>query len=245
MRVFAGPNGSGKSTLKGVLPPILLGVYLNPDEIESEIRKTGRLVPSAFGVTTTSNEILGHLRSSPLLVAGNLRSEVERLHFSSGRLHFDRVEINSYFATAVLDFLRMKLLESKTSFTFETVMSHPSKIEILRHARSLGFRVYLYFIATEDPVINVSRVEARVELGGHPVPTEKIMHRYARSLDLLWAAIAHTNRAYIFDNSGDTFENTWVAEITDGTNMEVRSSALPHWFQRAVLDKVSDRPGPQ
>jgi len=38
MRVFAGPNGSGKSTLKSVLPPPLLGVYLNPDEIEVQER---------------------------------------------------------------------------------------------------------------------------------------------------------------------------------------------------------------
>jgi predicted ABC-type ATPase len=38
LRMFAGPNGSGKSTLKTVLPPELLGVYLNPDEIESQIR---------------------------------------------------------------------------------------------------------------------------------------------------------------------------------------------------------------
>lgn len=36
--MFAGPNGSGKSTLKTVLPPALLGVYINPDEIEQELR---------------------------------------------------------------------------------------------------------------------------------------------------------------------------------------------------------------
>jgi predicted ABC-type ATPase len=32
--MFAGPNGSGKSTLKSYLPLALLGVYLNPDEME-------------------------------------------------------------------------------------------------------------------------------------------------------------------------------------------------------------------
>lgn len=52
--MFAGPNGSGKSTLKSVLPPELLGVYLNPDEIEQKITdgrvlelKTGR-IPAWF-----------------------------------------------------------------------------------------------------------------------------------------------------------------------------------------------------
>ena len=39
--MFAGPNGSGKSELKKHLPSALLGVYLNPDEIEKEIRQHG------------------------------------------------------------------------------------------------------------------------------------------------------------------------------------------------------------
>lgn len=42
--MFAGPNGSGKSTLKSVLIPELLGVYLNPDEIEATIKRTGTLI---------------------------------------------------------------------------------------------------------------------------------------------------------------------------------------------------------
>jgi hypothetical protein len=36
LRMVAGPNGSGKSTIKSVLPSELLGVYLNPDEIEAD-----------------------------------------------------------------------------------------------------------------------------------------------------------------------------------------------------------------
>jgi predicted ABC-type ATPase len=35
--MFAGANGSGKSTLKSVINPALLGVYINPDDIEREI----------------------------------------------------------------------------------------------------------------------------------------------------------------------------------------------------------------
>ncbi len=60
------------------------------------------------------------------------------------------------------------------TFTFETVMSHPDKIELLHKAQQSGFRTYLYYVATEDPEINISRVENRVSSGGHPVPREKI-----------------------------------------------------------------------
>ena len=42
LRMFAGPNGSGKSTIKSVLQPELLGVYINPDEIEAELLEPGK-----------------------------------------------------------------------------------------------------------------------------------------------------------------------------------------------------------
>ena len=42
LRMFAGPNGSGKSTLKDVLDPHWLGVYVNADDIEADIRLNER-----------------------------------------------------------------------------------------------------------------------------------------------------------------------------------------------------------
>ena len=39
LRMFAGPNGSGKSTFKSIIRPELLGIYINPDEIEKDIRE--------------------------------------------------------------------------------------------------------------------------------------------------------------------------------------------------------------
>jgi predicted ABC-type ATPase len=64
--MFAGPNGSGKSTLKSCLPKELLGVYLNPDEIEEEIRGQGSLDFTTFGVTTTFDEVSSFLRTKRL-----------------------------------------------------------------------------------------------------------------------------------------------------------------------------------
>lgn len=46
LRMFAGPNGSGKTTIKEKvleINPKWLGVYINPDDIESEVAKSGRL----------------------------------------------------------------------------------------------------------------------------------------------------------------------------------------------------------
>ncbi len=142
------------------------------------------------------------------------------------------MKVNSYLASAASDFLRQKLMEQKISYTLETVMSHPGKVELLAQAQAAGYRTYLYYVATDDPSINISRVKSRVKLGGHNVPEEKIAERYHRSLELLMAAIRHTNRAYIFDNSGDNADgkHTWLAEITEGRELELKSDQIPAWF---------------
>jgi len=244
LRMFAGPNGSGKSTLKSYLPSALLGVYLNADEIEADISRQGFLDFSAYEVVTTAAEALSFFTGSEFLRSANLSAAARQVTFADGRLIFGQVAVNSYLASVAADFLRQKLLVQRVSFTFETVMSHESKVALLAQAQAAGYRTYLYFVATDDPAINISRVRNRVGLKGHNVPEDRIAPRYHRSLDLLMGAIRHTNRAYVFDNSvyNEDKKHTWLAEITDGRKLELKSDWIPAWFKRAVLDKFTPAP---
>ena len=162
--------------------------------------------------------------------------ETENLRFNDEKLIFHDVGVNSYFASVASDFIRVKLLEARKSFSFETVMSHPSKVELLNKARQLGYRTYLYYIATEDPMINISRIQYRVERGGHSVPKDKTIARYQRSIELLLPAVQTSNRAYIFDNSNE--QPQWIAEITEGQTLEAKTQELPSWFKRAIGDRL-------
>jgi predicted ABC-type ATPase len=238
LRMFAGPNGSGKSTIKSVVPPGLLGVYLNPDEIQKDIEDRGFLNVRDYGVETTREEILHFFTNSTLLQKAEMDEEAGCLRFTDGKLSFHEVIVNAYFASVAADFLRQKLLQKRVSFSFETVMSSPDKVALLKQAQSLGYRTYLYYIATEDPSINVARVKARVNLGGHDVPEDKIVSRYARSLDLLLPAVKHTHRAYLFDNSRHGGDHLWVAEITNGQDLVLLCDPMPRWFQKAVWSKI-------
>lgn len=237
MRMFAGPNGSGKSTLRSVLRPELLGYYINPDELEREIQIRGFVDLGAYGVTTAADSVVAFFRNSTFLKQAGLSDVVNHLHFTGGGLNFAGGKVNAYLASVVADFIRQRLLAQKVSFTFETVMSSPDKVDLLRKAQSLSYRTYLYYIATDDPEINISRVRNRVALGGHAVPEDKIASRYKRSLDLLMEAIRHTDRAYIFNNSSHQQDRTWLAEITDGHVLEMKTDRMPAWFMRAVWDK--------
>lgn len=98
-----------------------------------------------------------------------------------------------------------------------------------------GFRTHLYYISTSHPSINIERVQGRVKKGGHSVPEDKIISRYSRSMDLLFSAIKYTNRAFIFDNS--THKNIWLAEITNGRELDLKIEEPPLWFNLAVYNK--------
>jgi predicted ABC-type ATPase len=234
LRVFAGPNGSGKSTLKDILPPALLGVYVNADEIEKHIRQHVHLCLSDFSVMAKPEEFREFLQASTLIQNQQLQADVDHIVLEHDCIVFHGLRVHSYHASVIADFIRHKLLKARMSFTFETVMSSPDKVEFLCKAQQSGFRTYLYFVATEDPEINVSRVAYRVATGGHPVARDKIISRYARSLGLLSRAVACADRAYVFDNSQN--DKVWLAEVTDGCELEMKTNEAPHWFKAALWD---------
>jgi len=232
--MFAGPNGSGKSTLNTIISKELLGVYINPDEIEKEIKKFDFLDMLVYHVETTEQEVLSFFTNHPLIEKANLDDDIYMLKFFDNKIDFSSLLVNSYYASVCADFIRHQLLKSKISFTFETVMSSRDKVEFLKKAQDEGFRTYLYFIATKDSIINISRVQNRVKKGGHTVPKEKIVSRYYRSLELLSEVVKYSNRAYIFDNSSQ--ERLWVAQIDDGKKFEFKSDVVPDWVNKYLLN---------
>jgi predicted ABC-type ATPase len=178
LRMFAGPNGSGKTTVKNGLdrPASWFGVYINPDEIERQVRDAGTLSLAQFELTTNTNEVGNWFANSILLQRAQLAGQAGVIEVRSGLIDFRDLEMNSYYASVLADFLRHKLLRASKSFSTETVMSFHDKVDLLRDAQTAGFRTYLYYVATEDPAINIERVKYRVGQGGHNVPEDKIGH---------------------------------------------------------------------
>lgn len=104
-------------------------------------------------------------------------------------------------AQAIADFQRDRCLANGLNFSFETVMSHPGKVDFMIRADDAGYDVTMFFVCTSDPEINVRRVENRVAGGGHDVPHERIVARYWRTLGLLSLAALVARRTVVFDNS--------------------------------------------
>src|SRR5262249_19048640 len=136
--------------------PELLGVYLNPDEMERDMRASGALELAAYDVALTTEEVRKFFLRSKLLNDAGMTGMAESVTVGDGRLSVSADAANSYVASVTADLFRQHLLAAKTTFTLETVMSHSSKVELLQQAQAIGYRTYLYFVATDDPLINIS-----------------------------------------------------------------------------------------
>jgi predicted ABC-type ATPase len=133
------------------------------------------------------------------------------------------------------DARREELLAAGQGIAFETVFSSAEKLDFVVRAKARGYFVRLFFVGTADPRINASRVADRVMQGGHTVPIEKIVGRYHRSIGNLPAAIAVSDRVYVYDNSVDRVEARLCLRTQDGRLRKVYG-VLPDWVVDATKE---------
>jgi len=105
-------------------------------------------------------------------------------------LDAEQPEISSYRAANLAEKLRLDLLRTGTNFCFETVFSHPSKIDFLATAKSAGYEIILVYIHLQNDQLNQARVAQWVAEGGHTVPREKIISRIPRTMQYVSDALA-------------------------------------------------------
>ena len=83
----------------------------------------------------------------------------------------DTPEESSYEAAEQAAYLRSQLILEKSNFCFETVFSHPSKVDFVAEAKAAGYYVIIVYIHLVDPQLYEARVaSAAVSTGGHSVP---------------------------------------------------------------------------
>ncbi len=238
LRIFAGPNGSGKSTLfESFSKKYNAGVFLNADLIENELSTKGFIDINEFNLNLTQRDLDDFLETERAVSL--IKKSVDDNHKIDISLKENIIvdvekETHSYEGALISSFLRHYLQEKSIDFCFETVMSHPSKIQEIKEAKQKGYKTYLYFICIDDPEVNVSRVENRVEKGGHNVDPEKISSRYYNTLKNLIQMIEIIDKCYLFDNSSEEFKLIAIMSQNQ-LSIEVEPSELPNWFVDYVL----------
>jgi len=98
--------------------------------------------------------------------------------------------------------LRLQCIEAGHSFSFETVLSTDRNLSLLKNAKSKGYFIRGVYVLTASAELNVFRVQARLQSGGHGVPPDKIRSRYTKSLLNLPEFIALCDVCHVYDNTG-------------------------------------------
>ena len=144
------------------------------------------------------------------------------------RLDPERPEAASYEAAQEAMHRFRELLSRGVSFCYETVFSHPSKLDMLSSAKAAGYRVVLVYVHLERDELNLARVRQRVDEGGHDVPAAKIVSRVPRTLGHMREAVHLADRTLLYDNSSDAEPFVLVADKRDA-QVRVPKEPLPGW----------------
>ncbi len=240
LRIFAGPNGSGKTSLfDSFATKFPTGYFLNADNIEKELSQKGFIDLNEYNLNLKQEDLIEFketVHAKTLLAKANENNHPIDIEIKENIIVDKSKETHSYEGALIGMFLRYHLMALKSDFCFETVMSHASKIEELKSAKEKGYKTYLYFICIDDPEINISRVENRVEKGGHNVEKHKIESRYYETLKNLYPAIEVCDKCYLFDNSQEN-QFRLISSIDENKNLkiEIEPNELPNWFKDYVL----------
>jgi predicted ABC-type ATPase len=131
---------------------------------------------------------------------------------------------------------REDCLINKQDFIFETVFSAPDKVDFLKRAKDAGYFIRLFFVGTNHPSINASRIAHRVMEGGHDVPISKIINRYAKSISSCYNAAKFVDRLYIYDNSIDYAPAILLFRANNG-KLEKKYANVNDWAL-PILERV-------
>ena len=147
----------------------------------------------------------------------------------------DEPEASSYEAATIAAKLRSSFLHKGLSFCFETVFSHPSKIDFVAEAKSLGYEIILVYIQLQSPELNLARVAQRVSEGGHSVPEEKVLSRIPRTMVYIHDVLPLVDIARIYDNSSRETPFISVADLRGGRLKKI-IDPVPEWAEEILAD---------
>jgi predicted ABC-type ATPase len=111
----------------------------------------------------------------------------------------------SAMAAGKLMIMRIReLIRNGESFAFESTCSGRGHMRTLQMCRDAAYRLTLVYLWLSSPEAALARVARRVAKGGHRIPDDVVVRRYAaglRNMRNLYLPVVDV--AYIYDNSDE------------------------------------------
>lgn len=139
----------------------------------------------------------------------------------------------SYEAAILASEMRKDMISRGDSFCFETVFSHPSKIDFIAMAKAHGYTIILIYIHLEFATLNEARVYQRTLEGGHDVPVDKIHTRIPRTMQNVKNSLPLVDELWILDNSSEKNRYQQIAIVKNG-RLRNKVNPLPIWAKNIL-----------
>lgn len=116
----------------------------------------------------------------------------EGVAIEAGRLMLERIDY---------------LITHGESFSIETTLATRSYVNLVRRAHAEGYQVHLIYFWLKSPELAQQRVAERVISGGHNIPRDVIIRRYAAGIRNLFSLfMKEVDSWMIYDNSDNDRE---------------------------------------
>jgi predicted ABC-type ATPase len=152
--------------------------------------------PNGAGKTTFAHEFLPrdagimHFVNADLIASGLSPLRPELAAIAAGRLFL--IELN-------------RLASLRVDFAFETTLSGLGYLKHLRRWKTAGYNIQIIFLHLSSPRLALRRIAERVRQGGHSVPRNDVMRRFARGWHNFQTAYRPMADAWaVYDNSGES-----------------------------------------
>lgn len=122
--------------------------------------------------------------------------------------------------------LQTQYIAEGISFTQETTLAGKRPLRMIREAKEAGYHVRLFYVGISSAEEALARIANRVAKGGHDIPREDVLRRFAERNEALVRVLAYVDEATFYDN-----ENGFavVAEYRNG-EIIARGQYVPAWL---------------
>ena len=116
------------------------------------------------------------------------------------------------------------------SFTQETTLSGRKTEATAKQVKDLGYHVRLFYIGLDSAEESLSRIANRVKRGGHDIPRDDVVRRFAGRWEAVAKVLPFCDEAEFYDNDNGF---ALVAEYRNG-ELRTVGSPRPQWLKELL-----------
>jgi predicted ABC-type ATPase len=139
-----------------------------------------------------------------------------------------------------------KAIAAKQTYAFETTLGGNTITRLLIEATQAGLKVKIWYIGLDSVQLNLARVKARVEQGGHDIPEAAIRKRWDSSRRNLLKLLPHLDSLRLYDNSleadprkGAPPQPELLLHIAGKKIVGIASKEVPEWAKPIIAGALN------